>query len=67
MIDSPCVRICELDRDDMCVGCGRTRAEIAGWLSMSDAQKAIVVERAKQRRSEKDREERGQYRLRRAT
>lgn len=49
MIDSPCVKICELDRDDVCVGCGRTRAEIAGWTSMSDAQKAKVVEQAGRR------------------
>ncbi|MBM3552020.1 MAG: DUF1289 domain-containing protein [Alphaproteobacteria bacterium] len=56
MIDSPCVKICELDRDDVCVGCGRTRAEIAGWTSMSDAQKAKVVELAAQRRSAGSRE-----------
>jgi predicted Fe-S protein YdhL (DUF1289 family) len=50
MIDSPCVKICELDRDDVCVGCGRTRAEIAGWTSMSEPQKAKVVELAERRR-----------------
>lgn len=50
MVDSPCVKICELDRDNVCVGCGRTRAEIAGWTSMSEAQKAEVVERAKKRK-----------------
>ncbi|MFO1103744.1 MAG: DUF1289 domain-containing protein [Methylocystis sp.] len=67
MIDSPCVKICELDRNDMCVGCGRTRAEIAGWTAMSESQKAIVVEHAKKRRSKKDHEEGGRNRLRRAT
>lgn len=51
MIDSPCVKICELDRDDVCVGCGRTRAEIAGWTSMSEPQKLKVVELAERRRS----------------
>jgi predicted Fe-S protein YdhL (DUF1289 family) len=50
MVDSPCVKICDLDRDDVCVGCGRTRAEIAGWTSMSESQKAEVVERAKERK-----------------
>ena len=50
MVDSPCVKICELDQDGVCVGCGRTRAEIAGWISMSDAQKAQVVERADKRK-----------------
>jgi len=50
MVDSPCVKICELDRDDVCVGCGRTRGEIAGWTSMSEAQKAEIVERARKRK-----------------
>ncbi|MGD9659361.1 MAG: DUF1289 domain-containing protein [Methylocystis sp.] len=66
MIDSPCVKICELDRDDICVGCGRSRAEIAGWSSMSEAQQATVIERAKKRQTDRDREERERYRLRRA-
>ncbi len=51
MTDSPCVKICELDEDDVCVGCGRTRAEIAGWTSMTEPQRAKVVELAAQRRS----------------
>jgi predicted Fe-S protein YdhL (DUF1289 family) len=51
MVDSPCVKICELDQDGVCVGCGRTRAEIAGWTSMSEAQQAKVVELAERRRS----------------
>jgi len=50
MVDSPCIKICELDQDDMCVGCGRTRAEIAGWMSMSDAQKAKVSALAERRK-----------------
>jgi predicted Fe-S protein YdhL (DUF1289 family) len=66
MIDSPCVKICELDRDDMCVGCGRTRAEIAAWTSMSEAQKAAVVELAKKRQTMRERAERDRNRRRRA-
>jgi predicted Fe-S protein YdhL (DUF1289 family) len=50
MVDSPCIKICELNGDGVCVGCGRTRAEIAGWMSMSDAQKAKVVELADMRK-----------------
>jgi predicted Fe-S protein YdhL (DUF1289 family) len=50
MVDSPCIKICELNGDGVCVGCGRTRAEIAGWMSMSDAQKAQVVELAERRK-----------------
>ncbi|MEF3365468.1 DUF1289 domain-containing protein [Methylocystis sp. 9N] len=50
MIDSPCIRICELDGEDICVGCGRTRAEIAGWMSMSESRKIQVVELAGERK-----------------
>jgi predicted Fe-S protein YdhL (DUF1289 family) len=50
MVDSPCIKICELNGDGVCVGCGRTRAEIAGWISMAEAQKAQVVELAEKRK-----------------
>lgn len=33
---SPCVGICELDRDGYCRGCLRTGDEIARWVAMSD-------------------------------
>ncbi|MGD9542793.1 MAG: DUF1289 domain-containing protein [Methylocystis sp.] len=63
MVDSPCVKICELDRNDICVGCGRTRAEIAGWTGMSELQKTSVVSLAKMRQSEKDRAAAGEHRI----
>jgi len=44
MIESPCVKICTLDvRSAVCLGCGRTLAEIAGWGSMSAAARARVM------------------------
>lgn len=40
---SPCVKICVLDPERrICLGCGRTTAEIGGWLRMSDAERAAV-------------------------
>lgn len=30
----------------LCVGCGRTRAEIGGWIQMTDAQKRETVKAA---------------------
>jgi len=42
MVDSPCTNVCALD-DGHCVGCGRTMAEIAGWQSMTDDERAAVV------------------------
>ena len=40
MIQSPCVRVCQLDPDTgFCRGCYRTVDEIAGWPEMSDRDK----------------------------
>jgi len=48
-VPSPCVRLCTLDDDDMCVGCGRTLDDIRRWQAMPDADKAACVARARQR------------------
>jgi len=39
---SPCVRLCQLDDDGLCLGCFRVRDEIARWLRLSDEEKAAV-------------------------
>ncbi len=41
---SPCVNVCRLD-GGICVGCGRTIAEIAAWSSMNDAERRMVLRR----------------------
>jgi predicted Fe-S protein YdhL (DUF1289 family) len=45
-IESPCVKVCTLDtRAGLCLGCGRTLAEIAGWVRMSaEERKRIMAE-----------------------
>lgn len=48
-IISPCVSICALDADDICVGCYRSGEEITAWFDMSNEQKAQVLEKIKQR------------------
>jgi predicted Fe-S protein YdhL (DUF1289 family) len=40
--DTPCVAVCSTTFDDVCRGCGRTVAEVAHWVSMSDAAKEVV-------------------------
>jgi predicted Fe-S protein YdhL (DUF1289 family) len=43
-IASPCVKVCVLDPvTGMCIGCGRTGAEIGGWIGMSPAERAAVM------------------------
>jgi|APFre7841882630_1041343.scaffolds.fasta_scaffold37814_2 predicted Fe-S protein YdhL (DUF1289 family) len=46
MVESPCVKICELNAAGFCIGCGRDGAEIANWMAMSDAEKASTIETA---------------------
>jgi predicted Fe-S protein YdhL (DUF1289 family) len=39
---SPCNHVCRLDDQNVCLGCLRTRAEIARWSQMNDAEKSAV-------------------------
>ena len=41
---SPCTKLCTMDAQDRyCLGCARTRAEIAAWWTLSDAEKRAVL------------------------
>ncbi len=40
--DTPCVAVCSTTFDDVCRGCGRTVAEVADWVFMSNEQKEVV-------------------------
>lgn len=51
-VPSPCVSICALDMNDVCVGCHRTGDEITRWWGMDKAQKLATLGKAKER--EKD-------------
>ena len=43
--ESPCVRICAIDgRTGLCVGCGRTLAEIGAWAALSPEQRSRVMQ-----------------------
>jgi predicted Fe-S protein YdhL (DUF1289 family) len=51
---SPCVKICELDAAQVCVGCGRSIGEIAEWGGAPEARKHQILERAAQRRRSRE-------------
>ena len=54
-IRSPCIGICQLDVSmNVCVGCFRTRQEVAMWSDVSDDEKKEILARAKSRRSASD-------------
>jgi predicted Fe-S protein YdhL (DUF1289 family) len=43
-IETPCVKICVVDPETgFCIGCGRTRGEIGGWLGMSADERRSVM------------------------
>lgn len=51
-LQSPCVRNCCLDEQDVCLGCGRTLDEIRAWASLDEGQRRQVLARAAARRGE---------------
>jgi len=45
MIESPCILVCSIDMvTGYCFGCGRTRAEIAGWMGMTSAERRDIMQ-----------------------
>jgi uncharacterized protein len=47
MADSPCRKVCKLNGNGICVGCGRTQEEVSSWLYMPVAERQQVNELAK--------------------
>lgn len=52
LVSSPCVSICALDENDVCIGCFRSGSEITDWFMASSAEKNAILARAKERRLE---------------
>jgi len=53
-IKSPCIQVCTLDEEKICLGCHRSAEEIRGWFTMTDEQKLQVLANAEERRRTKD-------------
>lgn len=47
---SPCVSICALDDQDICMGCYRSASEITDWFMASPAEKRDIMRRVEERR-----------------
>jgi predicted Fe-S protein YdhL (DUF1289 family) len=46
MTVSPCISVCRLDPvTKVCVGCGRTIAEIASWPNLGEAERQAIIRR----------------------
>lgn len=48
-IPSPCISVCLLDKNDICVGCYRTADEITEWMNGTNEQRLAILEKAQQR------------------
>ncbi|KLU03815.1 hypothetical protein RISK_004222 [Rhodopirellula islandica] len=48
---SPCVGVCQVNHQQMCIGCSRTLGEIGKWSIASPAEKRSILELVRQRRA----------------
>ena len=48
-VASPCVDVCRLDAQGLCIGCRRTIGEIAEWSQASDARRLGILSALKTR------------------
>lgn len=46
---SPCVSVCALDHNDICIGCLRSGDEISRWGAMTPREKMSVLKKVAQR------------------
>ena len=42
---TPCIHVCKLDENQVCIGCGRTMTEISQWFKMTEEEREKVFER----------------------
>jgi hypothetical protein len=49
VVASPCIKVCALDDDEICMGCYRSLDEIDRWMRCSNEEKKAILELAKQR------------------
>jgi uncharacterized protein len=45
-MESPCIKICKLNEQNICIGCGRTKEDISGWRTMTDEEKSEAIKKA---------------------
>ena len=50
-VKSPCIEVCSLNDQDVCIGCYRTANEIIEWFSASDERKRAILSAISERRA----------------
>lgn len=51
-VPSPCVSLCRLDEQKICIGCFRHVEDIREWRSADDARRRVICEQARQRKAQ---------------
>jgi uncharacterized protein len=51
MVKSPCVKMCQQNKDGLCLGCFRTIKEIEDWYDLSDIDKLKIRQDAIERKN----------------
>lgn len=46
---SPCISVCALNMEDVCIGCYRSTREITDWFMASPEEKREILARARER------------------
>lgn len=46
---TPCVGLCDLDENDICIGCYRSASEISDWMHKSEDEKIDIAIRCKKK------------------
>ena len=49
-VKSPCIEVCSLNNQDVCIGCYRTANEIIEWFSANDERKQEILAAVTDRR-----------------
>ncbi len=49
-IRSPCISVCVLDDNDICMGCFRSAEEVTDWFMATDEEKRAILVRVEERR-----------------
>ena len=50
-VPSPCISLCRLDEQKVCLGCFRHVADIREWRSADDARRRVICAEAEQRKA----------------
>ena len=51
-VKSPCIEVCSLNDQDVCIGCYRTADEIIEWFSANDERKQEILATVRHRRGD---------------